>query len=47
VIWIWIAITVPLAVFRGHDIGTWGKAAWTMFIIVPEERQQEPSKSPG
>jgi hypothetical protein len=29
---------------RHRDLG---KAAWTMFIIVPEERQQEPSKSPG
>jgi uncharacterized membrane protein YcjF (UPF0283 family) len=34
VIWIWIAITVLIDVFRRHDIGGWGKAAWTVFIIV-------------
>jgi uncharacterized membrane protein YcjF (UPF0283 family) len=34
VIWIWIAITVLVDVFRRHDIGGWGKAAWTVFIIV-------------
>jgi hypothetical protein len=34
VIWIWIAITVLVDVFRRDDIGGWGKAAWTVFIIV-------------
>jgi Short C-terminal domain/Phospholipase_D-nuclease N-terminal len=34
VIWIWIAITTLIDVFRRHDIGGWGKAAWTVFIIV-------------
>ena len=34
VIFIWIAITVLVDVFRRHDIGGWGKAAWTVFIIV-------------
>ena len=34
VIWIWIAITVLVDVFRRHDISGWGKAAWTVFIIV-------------
>jgi Short C-terminal domain/Phospholipase_D-nuclease N-terminal len=34
VIWIWIAITVLIDVFRRHDIGGWGKAGWTVFIIV-------------
>ena len=34
VIFIWIAITVLIDVFRRHDIGGWGKAAWTVFIIV-------------
>jgi uncharacterized membrane protein YcjF (UPF0283 family) len=34
VIWIWIAITVLIDVFRRHDIGGWAKAAWTVFIIV-------------
>jgi hypothetical protein len=34
VIWIWIAITVLVDVFRRHDISGWGKAGWTVFIIV-------------
>jgi hypothetical protein len=34
VIWIWIAITVLVDVFRRHDIGGWHKAAWVVFIIV-------------
>jgi hypothetical protein len=34
VIWLWIAITVLADVFRRHDISGWGKAAWTVFIIV-------------
>jgi Phospholipase_D-nuclease N-terminal/Short C-terminal domain len=34
VIYIWIAITVLIDVFRRHDIGGWGKAAWTVFVIV-------------
>jgi uncharacterized membrane protein YcjF (UPF0283 family) len=34
VIYIWIAITVLVDVFRRHDIGGWGKAAWAAFVIV-------------
>jgi Short C-terminal domain/Phospholipase_D-nuclease N-terminal len=34
VIWIWIAVTVLVDVFRRHDIGGWGKAAWTVFVIA-------------
>jgi Phospholipase_D-nuclease N-terminal/Short C-terminal domain len=34
VIYIWVAITVLIDVFRRHDIGGWGKAAWAVFIIV-------------
>jgi hypothetical protein len=34
VIYIWIAITVLIDVFRRHDIGGWAKAAWTVFVIV-------------
>ena len=33
-IWIWIVITVLMDVFRRHDIGGWGKAAWVVFVIV-------------
>jgi hypothetical protein len=34
VAWIWIAVTVFADVFRRHDISGWGKAAWTVFVIV-------------
>ena len=34
VIWIWILVTVLIDLFRRHDIGGWGKAAWTLFVIV-------------
>jgi hypothetical protein len=34
VIWIWIAITVLIDLFRRHDISGWGKAAWVIFVIV-------------
>jgi uncharacterized membrane protein YcjF (UPF0283 family) len=34
VIYIWIAITVLVDVFRRRDIGGWGKAAWAAFVIV-------------
>jgi hypothetical protein len=33
VIFIWIAITVLIDVFRRHDISGWGKAAWTVFVV--------------
>jgi Short C-terminal domain/Phospholipase_D-nuclease N-terminal len=34
VIWIWILITVLMDLFRRHDIGGWGKAAWTLFVVI-------------
>jgi hypothetical protein len=34
VIWIWIAVTVLIDVFRRRDISGWGKAAWVVFVIV-------------
>jgi hypothetical protein len=34
VIWIWIAITVLVDVFRRHDIGGMHKAVWVVFVIV-------------
>ena len=34
VIWIWIAITVLIDIFRSHDMGGWAKAAWLVFVIV-------------
>jgi hypothetical protein len=34
VIFIWIAITVLIDVFRRRDISGWGKAAWVIFVII-------------
>jgi Short C-terminal domain/Phospholipase_D-nuclease N-terminal len=34
VIWFWILIRVLADVFRRHDISGWGKAGWTVFMIV-------------
>jgi predicted PurR-regulated permease PerM len=34
VIFIWIAITVIIDVFRRHDISGWAKAAWVVFVVV-------------
>jgi Phospholipase_D-nuclease N-terminal len=34
VIWIWMVITVLMDVFRRRDMSGWGKAAWTVFVIV-------------
>ena len=34
VAWFWILITIFADLFRRHDIGGWGKAAWVVFLIV-------------
>ncbi len=34
VIFIWIAITVLVDVFRRHDISGWQKAAWVVFVAL-------------
>jgi hypothetical protein len=34
VIFIWIAITVLIDVFRRSDLSGWGKAGWTIFIVL-------------
>jgi len=34
VIFIWIAVTVLIDVFRRHDISGWGKAGWTIFVVL-------------
>src|SRR5215472_5648958 len=33
-IFIWIAITVLIDVFRRHDISGWAKAAWVIFVVI-------------
>ena len=34
VIFIWIAITVLIDVFRRHDISGWAKALWVIFVVI-------------
>jgi hypothetical protein len=34
VIWIWIAITVLIDIFRRHDVSGWAKAAWLIFVVI-------------
>src|SRR4051794_25328127 len=33
-IWIWLLITVFGDIFRSDDLSGWGKALWTVFVIV-------------
>lgn len=33
-LWIWLLITVFADLFRRKDVSGWGKAAWTVFVIV-------------
>jgi hypothetical protein len=34
VVWIWMMIAILSDVFRRRDLSGWGKAAWTVFLIV-------------
>ncbi len=34
IIFIWIAITVLIDVFRRRDISGWGKAGWVIFVVI-------------
>ena len=33
-IWFWLLIVVFADIFRSHDLSGWGKALWTLFVIV-------------
>src|SRR5262249_51949147 len=33
-IWIWLLIVVFSDIFRSHDLSGWGKAIWTIFVII-------------
>jgi hypothetical protein len=33
-IWVWLLITVFADIFRSPDLSGWGKAAWSILIIV-------------
>lgn len=34
VLWIWFVITVLVDVFGRTDLSGWGKAGWTVFVVV-------------
>jgi hypothetical protein len=34
VIWIWMMVAILSDIFRRRDMSGWGKAAWTVFLIV-------------
>ena len=34
IIWIWLAITVFVDIFRSHDLSGVGKAAWVLFVVL-------------
>lgn len=33
-IWIWLLITVFADIFRSRDMSGWGKALWTIFVVI-------------
>ena len=34
VIWIWMMVIILTDVFRRRDLSGWGKAGWTIFLII-------------
>jgi Short C-terminal domain/Phospholipase_D-nuclease N-terminal len=34
VVWFWLLFVILTDVFRSHDLSGWGKAAWTIFVLV-------------
>ena len=34
ILWFWLLFTVFGDLFRRHDVSGWGKAGWTVFVIV-------------
>jgi len=33
-IWIWLLIAIFSDIFRSHDLSGWGKALWSIFVII-------------
>jgi hypothetical protein len=33
-LWIWVAITVVVDIFRSHDLSGWAKAGWLVLIVL-------------
>ena len=34
VAWIWLLVVILTDVFRSRDLSGWGKALWTLFVII-------------
>jgi len=34
VLWIWLIVVIIGDIFRSADLGGWGKALWTLFVVV-------------
>ena len=32
--WIWLLITIFADIFRSDDLSGWGKAFWTIFVVI-------------
>jgi hypothetical protein len=32
--WIWLLITIFADIFRSEDLSGWGKAFWTIFVVI-------------
>lgn len=32
--WIWLLVMLFTDIFRRHDLSGWGKAGWTLFLII-------------
>jgi hypothetical protein len=33
-LWIWMAVTVVIDIFRSHDLSGWAKAGWLVLIVL-------------
>jgi hypothetical protein len=33
-LWVWLAVTVVIDVFRSHDLSGWAKAGWLVLIVL-------------
>ena len=34
ILWIFLLVRVFMDIFRSHDLGGWGKAGWSIFVII-------------
>ena len=33
-LWVWLAVTVVIDVFRSHDLSGWAKAGWLVLVVL-------------